>query len=348
MKIKPTSYRYFCIVILILLSACGTTPSATIPPTSSTVSPTSAAISVVVATKLTPSPAEAKLWLDFDHPRLHEIVGDKPLIIDEFTRATYHDQEYVAVIVETSDPIYRHEMLAFQITDSAPTLIYDLGPYYYLSFNVEEEKDPLWLYDGWRLKGSYGFRALIENHLFLPILISYGGGNCYDCASMKLISINEKGEAADITPYTNFTPKGFVEVGGVRFRVAATQYYEWSYGACDHVSSPFAFRLYGWNGKTYVDVSKNEKEFYDQKISELVSQLQETWRQPFHSCWAMPTLANIFFDYESSGRAEYGWEQIKSLGDLSHWDIKNTPPEDLKTHQEVFDELEQRLKAGKP
>ncbi len=287
-------------------------------------------------------PTQTTHFLDFDHPRLHEIAGNKPLVIDEITRAKEQGQEYVAVIVKTNDPIYKQELLVFRLADNISTLVYDLGPYYYISLVVENEPDPIWLYNGWALKSYHGIIYKGNNSFLLPVLISFGGGNCYECASLKLISISDKGIATDITPHTNFNPKGFVDVGGLDFRIVATQYYEWGYGACDHVSSPFAFRLFKWQETSYIDVSENEKDFYDQKIAELTTKLQEFWNEPLHACWIMPILANIFFDYESSGRVEYGWEQIQALGDLSHWDIQNTPSEEIQTYHDVFDQLEQR------
>jgi hypothetical protein len=56
----------------------------------------------------------------------------------------------------------------------------------------------------------------------------------------------------------------------------------------------------------------------------------------------MPLLSQVFFNYESSGRVEYGWDQIQELGDLKHWDIQNTPQEEIQSYHSVFDQLEQR------
>jgi hypothetical protein len=95
-----------------------------------------------------------------------------------------------------------------------------------------------------------------------------------------------------------------------------------------------------------VDVSENEKEFFDEKTAELMNTLQQTYGQPLDSDPVMPLLSQIFFNYESSGRAEDGWGQIKSVGDLGHWDIKNTPPEEIQSYHEVFDLLEQRKNEG--
>ncbi len=281
-------------------------------------------------------------FLDFDNPRLHEIAGNKPLVIDEIVRTQNQDPEYVAVIVKTSDPMLSREMLLFRITDNVSTLIYDLGPFVYMTFDVEREDHPDWLYNGFFLKGFRGFSYFHQNYFELPVITSMGG-NCYDCGTLKLIGINAYGEAIDITPATGFNPKGFVSINNQAiFRVVATRYYEGDYGACVHTASPFAFRLFAWKDTAYIDVSENEKEFYNQKITELVTGLQADYNKPLVSCNVMPTLANIFFDYESSGRVDYGWEQIKSLGDLSHWDVKNTAPEEIQSYHQVFDELEKR------
>jgi hypothetical protein len=338
-----TSYRYFWIVTLVLLSACGpVTPVAPISP-SATAAPSSTAMLPTF------TPASTKPFLDFDHPRLHEIAGDKPLIIDEMIRTNSYDESptYVAVIIKTSDQFLKEEALIFRMNNNRATLIYDSEPQFSMTFEIESVHHPEWLYNGMFLKGSRGFFIYDKNNIALAFIESVG--NCYDCSSIKIIGITDKGEAVDITPKTNFTPKGLVDINErMWFRIVATQYYEWGYGSCNHVNSPFAFRLFAWKDTAYIDVSENEKEFYDRKIAELTIDLKASYRKPLNSCWVMPTLANIFFDYESSGRAEYGWEQIKSLGDLSHWDVKNTPPEELQTYHEVFDELEKRLKTDNP
>ena len=290
-------------------------------------------------------------FLDFDHPRLHEIAGDKSLIIREIVRTRRHfdGTQYVAVIVDTGDPVLAEKMLIFRWEKSSAILIYELAPYYYVSFKIIAE-DPGWLVDNF----NYYFYSNVmggianfgSNYLEIPVNVSYGG-NCYDCTQMKVIGITKDGIAKDVTPEFGFAVKTFLNLGKnleVPFYIIATHYYEFDYGACDHVSSPFAFRLFAWNGKAYVDVSEDEKDFYDQKIAELTSNIQSYWGKPLHSCWVMPTLANIFFDYELSGRVEYGWKQIQELGDLSHWDIQNTPPEEIQSYHEVFDLLEQRYK----
>jgi hypothetical protein len=280
-------------------------------------------------------------FLDFDHPRLHEIAGNGPLIIDEIERTQEKENEYVAVIVRTNDPIFKQELLVFYIADNVSTLIYDLGPFYFMSLAIEVESDPVWLYNGWALRSYHGILYHDKNSFLMPVLIS-NGGNCYDCASLRLINISGKDNVTDITPITKFNPKGFVDVGELDFRILATQYYESDYGACSRANSPFAFRLFKWQGATYVDVSEFEKDFYNQKIADLVIQLQKYWGKPLNACLVMPILANIFFNYESSGRIDYGWDQIQMLGDLGHWDIQNTSPDEIQTYHDVFGQLKQR------
>lgn len=297
---------------------------------------------VIPSTQLTP-------FLDFDHPRLHEIVGDKPLVIREIVRTGRHFDRlpYVAIIIDTGDPVFQVKMLIFRLEESRSVLIYESVPYYYMSFNIFAV-DPSWLIDN---TPYYYFNSIMggigsfgSDYLEIPVEVS-DGGNCYDCSQMKVIGITEDGVAKDITPESGFAPKAFIKPDkslGTPFYIIATQYYEFDYGACDHVSSPFAFRLFKWQGTAYVDISESEKDFYDQKIAEHITKLQTFWNEPLHSCWVMPILANIFFNYESSGRVEYGWEQILELGDLNHWDIQNTPPEEIETYHDVFDQLEQR------
>lgn len=295
------------------------------------------------------APAQTTPFLDFDHPRLHEIANGKPLVIREIARTRrYADGvPYVAIIIDTGDAVLKLKMLIFRLEKPTTTLIYESDPYYYMSFNIVAV-DPSWLIEN----SNYYYYSNIEDgiaqfgsdYLEVPVNVSYGG-NCYDCTWMKIIGIKEDGTIKDITPESDFAPKTFINPGKnlvLPFYIIATRYYEFDYGACSHTASPFAFRLFKWQDSAYVDVSKDEKEFYDQKISELISDLQEYYGKPLNSCWVMPTLANIFFDYESSGRVEYGWEQVKTLGDLSHWDIQNTPPEEMQTYQDVFSQLEQR------
>lgn len=292
-------------------------------------------------------PTQTIPFLDFDHPRLHEIADGKPLIIREIarTRRYFDGTPYVAVIIDTGDPIFKVKMLVFGLEEANTTLVYESEPYVYMSFNITDE-DPSWLINN----GNYyyhqswagGIYSIDENYLIVPFHVG-NGGNCYDCSGMRIIRITKDGIAKDITPVSEFNAKTYIDINGkFQFEIIATRYYEFDYGACDHVSSPFAFRLFKWQDSTYIDVSKDEKEFYDQKIAELTTSLQTDWNKPLHSCWVMPTLANIFFDYEQSGRIEYGWKQIQLLGDLSHWDIQNTPPEEIQTYHNVFKQLEQR------
>ncbi|MFN8410799.1 MAG: hypothetical protein U0Z26_00270 [Anaerolineales bacterium] len=300
---------------------------------------------------LTPSVSistETVPFLDFDHPRLHEIAGNNPLVIDEIIRNRPQDSQgvtYVGIIVETGDPIFKKKMLLFQINKSKSELLYESDAYYYLTFNIIAE-DPLWLIDNsnfhYYKSIMGGISQFASNYLEVPFVAS-NGGNCYDCSGLRVIGILENGLVKDITPDTYFTPKTYIDINNnLQFKIIATRYYESDYGACARAASPFAFRLFAWKDSAYVDVSEDEKEFYDQKISELTTNLQTNYNKPLASCTVMPTLANIFFNYESSGRVDEGWEQINSLGDLSHWDIKSTPPEEIKTYHEVFDELEQR------
>lgn len=292
-------------------------------------------------------PAQTSPLLDFDHPRLYEIAGNSPLIIREIarTRRYFDGVPYVAVIIDTGDSVFKVKMLIFRLEKTNATLIYESEPYVYMSFDVVEE-DPSWLMDN---SNYYYYRSVMggiypidENYLIVPFHVG-NGGNCYDCSGMRVVGITKDGNAKDITPSDEFNAKTYIDLNGkFQFEIIATRYYEFDYGACDHVSSPFAFRLFQWQGTAYTDISENEKDFYDQKIAELTIKLQEFWGEPLHACWVMPTLANIFFDYESSGRVEYGWEQIQALGDLNHWDIQNTPPEEIQTYHDVFDQLEQR------
>lgn len=282
----------------------------------------------------TPIPKENSGFLDFDHPRLHEIAGDNPLKIVELVRDDYHDASYVAVIVDTGDPMEKKEMLLFRVEDNHSTLIYDLGPEYYLTLNLGNENHPDWL-----LKNLPGYLL----HM-VPVRIS-NGGNCYGCSYMKVIDITEDGNAKDVTPDTDFVPKGFVYTTASdrtgRIDLVAVKYYEFDYGAKCHFVSPFAFRLFAWAGGRYEDVSEEETEFYDEKIMELENIIQKSYDEPFDSR-VMPVLAQVFFNHESSGRVEYGWEQIQELGDLGHWDIENSDPEDIQTYHEVFEQLKQR------
>lgn len=290
-------------------------------------------------------------FLDFDHPRLHEIAGDKPLIIREIirTRRYFEGTPYAAIIVDTDDPVFKAKMLIFRLETPNALLIYESDAYVYISFDITAV-DPIWLMDNsnyYFVRSLDGIGGFGSSYLEVPFEVS-NGGNCYDCSGMKVIGINkEDGAVKDITPISKFNPKTFINLGEkleLPFYIIATRYYEFDYGACDHVSSPFAFHIFAWNedADAYVDVSENEKEFYDQKIAELTTFLQTRWGGPFHACWIMPTLANIFFNYESSGRVDIGWEQIKSLGDLSHWDINNTEAEEIQSYHDVFDMLEQR------
>lgn len=286
---------------------------------------------------------------DFDHPRLYEIAGENPLVIREIARTArgIDGTPYVAVIVDTSDPIFRVKVLIFRLENQAVSLIYESDAYYYLSFNIAS-LDPDWLIENsnyyYYRSFSGGIYSIDENYLILPFEAS-NGGNCYDCAGMRVIGISENGLAKDITPVAPFTSKTFFDINGsFKFEIVATRYYESSYGAISRAGSPYAFRLYAWNGKEFIDVSENEKEFFDQKIADAVSQLQKTYGTPFKSHIVMPLLSQIFFNYESSGRTEYGWKQIQELGDLKHWDIQNTTPEDIQTYHDVFIQLEQRKK----
>lgn len=298
-----------------------------------------------------PNSTQAVPFLDFDHPRLHEIASGKPLVIDEIIRNRPQDSQgarYVGVVVETDDPIFKKKMLLFQINKSKSVLLYESEAYYYLTFNIIAE-DPLWLIDNSNFhfykSVMGGISQFASNYLEVPFVAS-NGGNCYDCSGVRIIGILENGSVKDITPDTGFTPKTYIDINNnFQFKIIATRYYESDYGACARAASPFAFRLFAWKDTVYVDVSEDEKEFYDQKISELITGLQTNYNKPLVSCTVMPILANIFFDYESSGRVDYGWEQIKSLGDLSHWDVKNTPTEEITIYHEVFDELEQRKNA---
>lgn len=292
-------------------------------------------------------------FLDFEHPRLHEIAGNKPLVIDEITRSrpdSNQDITYAAVIVETGDPIFKKKMLLFQINKSKSVLIYESEAYYFMTFNMIAD-DPIWLIDNsnfnYYRSVMGGISQFASSYLEVPFVVS-NGGNCYDCTEMKVIGIAKNGTAEDITPAHNFTPKAYIDISNnFKFEIIATRYYEWDYGAASHVGSPYAFRLYAWDGNAYVDVSKEEKDFFDKKTNELVDHIKNSYEKPFVADPIMPFLSEVFFNYESSRRVDFGWEQIKSLGDLSHWDVKNTPPEEIKIYHEVFDELEQRKNEDK-
>lgn len=277
-------------------------------------------------------PIQTTPFLDFDHPRLHEIAGNKSLVIEELIRISSQGAIFVAVIVDTDDPVLRHEMLLFRIKDNVSTLVYELAPSVHMTFNIENENHPSWLLDEIPPVG-------------LPVRISQGG-NCYDCGHIVLLSLTKDGKSEDITPVTDFVPKGFIWLTGSgkagRIELVATKYYEGRYGAEVHASAPYAFRLYAWNGSAYVDISKDEKEFYDEKTADVVKQLTKSYGEPLNAGLTMPLLSQIFFNYESSGQVEYGWEQIQIIGNLSHWDIQNTPPEEIQTYHDVFDQLEQR------
>lgn len=293
----------------------------------------------IITPSITPVlPTENILFLDFDHPRLHEIADDKPLVIVELARKNDQDSSYVAVVVETGDPMERREMLLFRVTNGVSTLIYDLEPDYYVSLNIQNENHPEWL-----MKNT----SVIQSGLQFPVMVS-NGGNCYVCSQMIVIGVTEDGNAKDITPVTDFFPKGFVyttKTGRTgRIDLVAVQYYEFDYGAKCHICSPYAFRLYAWDGDNYVDVSEEEVEFYDEKIKELKAAIQNSYGEPFDSL-VMPLLSEMFFHYESSGRVAYGWEQIQKTGDLNHWDIQNTMADEIQTYHEVFDQLKQRRDA---
>lgn len=284
---------------------------------------------------LTTSPS----FLDFDHPRLHEIAGGKPLIIDDIVRTNRDNFAFVGVVVETGDPMENNEMLLFRVKDNVSTLIYDLGPYPYISFEIQTENHPDWL-----AKENFLF---IRSGLTFPVHIS-NGGNCYMCSNLVLLEASESGMAKDTTPNSDFVTKGFV-MTSMKGRsnlvdIVAVQYYEFDYGAISHSNSPFAFRLYRWDNNQYVDVSKEETEFYDEKIKELVDIIQNTYGAPFKS-WITPLLSEIFFHYESSGRVELGWQQIQKNGDLSHWDAQNTQPEDIQNYHKTFEQLKKRYEA---
>ncbi len=294
------------------------------------------------------TPAEQTApFLDFDNPRLHEIAGNKPLVIREIARSKYSDIPYVAIIIDTGDLMDGKKLLLFRLERTGSVLIYESNPYFYISFSVLAEQ-PGWLMDN---TNYYFYRNTVggigkfgSGNLELPFEVS-NGGNCYDCSEMRVIDITEDGIAKDVTPDTNFTPKAFIDLSeqiNLPFYIIATRYYEWGYGAQGHPESPYAFRLYSWNGTAYTDVSKDHQDFYDKDIAGLVNNIKNSYGKPFVSDPIMPMVSEIFFDYESSGRIDYGWEQIKSLGDLSHWDIKNTPPEEIQSYHQVFDELEQR------
>jgi len=298
----------------------------------------------------TTPPTPAVPILDFDHPRLHELAANHPLVIREIVRNRWTEEEaYAAIILDTEDPILRRKMLLFQLTQSGSVLLYESEPYYYMSFNILAV-DPIWLIDN----SSYYFHQTItggiypmdENYRIVPVDVSYGG-NCYDCSWMMIIGISENGIAKDITPVIPFTPKTFFDTkGDNKFKIVTTRYYESAYGATSRAGSPFAFRLYSWDGSEFVDVSENEKDFFDQKTAEVISELQKTYAGPLRSNLVMPFLSQIFFNYESSERVEEGWEQIQLLGDLSHWDTQNTPPEEIQAYHKVFDCLEQRKNQG--
>ncbi len=230
-------------------------------------------------------------------------------------------------------------MLLFRVTNGVSTLIYDLEPYYYISLNIQNENQPAWL-----MKDT----SIIQSGLQFPVMIS-NGGNCYTCSQMIVIGVTENGNAKDVTPVTDFVPKGFVyttKTGRTgRIDLVAVQYYEFDYGAKCHACSPYAFRLYAWNGNKYVDVSEEEVEFYDEKNKELEALIQNSHGEPFDSL-VLPLLSEVFFNYESSGRVEYGWEQIQKMGDLSHWDIQNAKADEIQMYHEVFDQLKQRRDAG--
>jgi hypothetical protein len=243
--------RKKCLMIaslVCILAACSTSHSPALP--APTTPPTAQAS------------APSALNLDFDNPRLHQIAGDHPLIIDEFRRVNYGGfHQFVALIVETGHSPNRQELLIFQVKDDTSTLIYDLGPFYWISFEPQGDLLPFWLYDTPRLRGFSGFYN--DSPVILPVFIS-NGGNCSDCVTLRLIGISDFGEATDVSPSTNFNPKGFVEVresGISDIQLVATQYYDQGYGACRQPDSPFAFRLFKWNDTAYEDVSTLETGF---------------------------------------------------------------------------------------
>lgn len=246
-------------------------------------------------------PTQTVPFLDFDHPRLHEIAGNKPLVIDEIIRTRQNQEpKYVAIIIETDNPVEGQKMLLFRLGNPEVALIYETEVYSYISFNTLANSS-YWPVDN---NNYYYYKTVMggiypidEDYLVVPFVASMGG-NCYDCGRMKVIGITKNGVAKDITPASGFVAKSYIDIkGDFQFEIFATHYYEFDYGACVHAASPYAFRLYKWQGSAYVDVSKDEKEFYDQKISGLVSSLQENYNKPLDSCLVMPTLANIFFDY---------------------------------------------------
>lgn len=294
----------------------------------------------------------SSLTLEFSHPRLTELANGKPLVINEISHSMIDDKTIVVTIVEidTDEPPLDTKLLIFSKDENDTVeLLYESEPYTFISLNRNVSADPMWML-------QYEFPFLSTNspsrNSFMrygttrafPFWVSYGG-NCYDCINMRLIGITENGEITEITPKSDFVIKNIIDINQRgNFKVIATRYYEWGYGAESHAGSPFAFRLYDWNGTEYVDVSEDETEFYDEITDSLIQRLEQTYGGELKAYIVMPILSEIFFNYEMSGRAELGWQKIQELGDLSHWDIENTPSEELQTYDEVFTQLEERTK----
>ncbi len=293
---------------------------------------------------ITPTSVPAMV-LDFDHPILHTISNGNPLKITELRRI-YFETEYVVVIVETSDIASRNILLIFNIAeDEEPVLVYEKRGY-----SIYMKIPQTWLvHENYMQFDTGGFSDRNGNGLpELAVNFNLGDGNCYDCRGLLLVEITANGHVKDITPESDFTPKYFTANDSGKVWLVATHFYEGQFGTQSRAGSPRATQIYLWNENTdsYIDVSKTEVAYYDNGIDIKKKTIESTFEKPLKTSDVMPELAMILFDYEVSGRLEYGWNEIQSLAQLDNWDIKNTSPDELEIYNRIYSILKECVEAG--
>jgi len=139
------------------------------------------------------------------------------------------------------------------------------------------------------------------------------GGNCWTCASLRVFQVKDH---RCIEFFTNLPETqviyGIIDLNedGIKELIVLDAEWEVESGLC-HACSPSVDIIYTWKKNRYKKASVEFPFYYDERIKELVSKIEESVRDGSLEYYIGRSMS-AFFNYLEKGEREKGWEVFEN------------------------------------
>jgi hypothetical protein len=204
---------------------------------------------------------------------------------------SFNGSKYVVLVV-TSEKygVFLSHILLFRVTNQESILLddpstKDLDGFVYVGFN------------------NNGFADVNGNGLpDLTVYTSYGGNCCLP--QLHILEIQSDHQMKGISPKTtDVYPARLIDLNNDGVPEIQGQ----SPGS--GMSTIWLIRWFGWNGKAYVDISRQHPELYLTTINELAQEIGSSCS--YNLDWSI--LENYLVNFYAMGRLSDGWDELQRL-----------------------------------